>query len=172
MPNGFKIIMGVAKFYRILGINLGVPDIGDVKDLCKSGGGDNTYYLRVKANRQCIVSELEESNRYAEDDHLFISGNWEFGGPKWRDLTGFPTTSGSLQVNIESLSFLLSFFFCLCRTDVFLLLRRRPLEKTRSKSDRLVEKQCLVSGTVQLSRSQLPSCMGASQLRAEVPLFH
>ena len=79
MPNGFKIIMGVAKLNRILGINLSVHDIEDVYDLCKSGGGNNTYYLRVKAHRQCFVNELEHSNRYAGDDRLFVSGNWEFG---------------------------------------------------------------------------------------------
>ena len=50
MPNDFKIIMGVVELNRILEINLGVHDIEDVYDLCKSGGGDNTYYLRVKTN--------------------------------------------------------------------------------------------------------------------------
>ena len=51
MPNGFKIIMGVPKLNMILGINLGVHDIEDVYDLCKSGGGNNTYYLWVKSSR-------------------------------------------------------------------------------------------------------------------------
>ena len=71
--------MGVAKLTRILGINLSIHDIEDVYDLCKSEGGDNTYYLRVKAYRQCFVNELEGSNRYVGDDRLFGSGNWEFG---------------------------------------------------------------------------------------------
>ena len=75
MPNGFKIIMGVTKLNRILDINIGVHDIEDVYDLCKSGGGDNTYYLRVKANQECIVNELKDSNRYAGDNRLFVSGN-------------------------------------------------------------------------------------------------
>eukprot|EP00268_Persea_americana_P018481 TRINITY_DN19218_c0_g3_i1.p1 TRINITY_DN19218_c0_g3~~TRINITY_DN19218_c0_g3_i1.p1 ORF type:complete len:104 (+),score=5.66 TRINITY_DN19218_c0_g3_i1:262-573(+) len=79
MPNGFKIIMGVARLNRILGIYLGIHDIKDVYDLCKSGGGDNTYSIRVKANRQCFVNELEDSNRYARDDLLFVWGNLEFG---------------------------------------------------------------------------------------------
>ena len=81
MHNGFKIIMAVPKLNRILGINLGIHDINDVYNLCKSGGGDNTYYLQVKANRQCIVNELEDSNQYAGDDRLLVSGNWEFGAP-------------------------------------------------------------------------------------------
>ena len=79
MPNGFKIMLGVVELNRILDINLGVHDIEDVYDLCKFGGGDNTYYLRVKANRQCFINELEDSNRYAGDDRLFVLGNWEFG---------------------------------------------------------------------------------------------
>ena len=67
MPNGFKIIMGVAELNRILGINLGTHDIEDVYDLCKCRGGDNTYYLWAKTNLECIVNELEESNQYARD---------------------------------------------------------------------------------------------------------
>ena len=63
MPNSFKIIMGVAELNRILDINLGVHDIEDVYDLCKSGGGNNTYSLRVKANRRCFVNTLEDSWR-------------------------------------------------------------------------------------------------------------
>ena len=77
--NCFKIIMGVVELNRVLGINLGVHDIEDVYDLCKSGGGDNTYYLRVRANWRCFVFTLEDSYRYAEDDRLIISGNWKFG---------------------------------------------------------------------------------------------
>ena len=75
MPNGFRIIMGVVELNRILDINLGVYDIEDVYDLCKSGGGDNTYYLWVKATRRCFVNALEDSYQYAEDNCLFVSGN-------------------------------------------------------------------------------------------------
>ncbi|XXG62273.1 hypothetical protein AAC387_Pa05g0663 [Persea americana] len=78
MPNGFNIIMGVAELNRLLDINLGVHDIEDVYDLCKSGGGNNSYYLWVKANRRCFVNTLEDSNKYAGDDRLFVTGNWEF----------------------------------------------------------------------------------------------
>ena len=79
IPNGFKILMGVAELKRILCINLGVHDIEDVYDLCMSGGGDNTCYLWVRANRQCFINELEDTNKYAEDNRLFVSSNWEFG---------------------------------------------------------------------------------------------
>ena len=68
MPNDFKIIMGIAELNRNLGINLGVHDSEDVYDLCKSGGGDNTYYLWVKAKRKCFINELEDSNKYARDN--------------------------------------------------------------------------------------------------------
>ena len=79
MPNGFKIIMGVVELNRILGFNLGVNDIEDVYDLCKSR---DVYYLRVRANRSDFVTALEDSNRYAGDDRLFVSGEWEFGESK------------------------------------------------------------------------------------------
>lgn len=71
MPNDFKIIMGVVELNRILGINLGVPDIEDVYNLCKSG---DVYYLRARAKRSGFVTALEDSNRYAGDDRLFVSG--------------------------------------------------------------------------------------------------
>ena len=105
MPNGFKIIMGVARLNRILGIYLGIHDIKDVYDLCKSGGGDNTYSIRVKANWQCFVNELEDSNRYARDDLLFVWATWSLVRLEWRGLTGFPAASGPLQVNTEHLAF-------------------------------------------------------------------
>ena len=67
--------MGVAELNRVLDINLGIHDIEDVYDLCKFGGRDNTYYLLSKVNRECIINNLEDSNNYAGDDHLLISGN-------------------------------------------------------------------------------------------------
>ena len=44
LPNGYKIIMEVVQLNKILGISLGVPDIEDIYDLCKSTDG-NSYYL-------------------------------------------------------------------------------------------------------------------------------
>ena len=45
MPNAYKIIMGEVELSRILGINLGVSDIEDVYDMCKSARDENVYYL-------------------------------------------------------------------------------------------------------------------------------
>ena len=42
LPNGYKIIMGVVRLNQILGIGLGVPDIEDTYDLCKSAEGTLT----------------------------------------------------------------------------------------------------------------------------------
>ena len=95
MPNGFKIIMGVVELNKVLGINLGVHDIEDVYDLCKSVGGDNTYYLRVRANRRCFVFELEDSCRYAVDDRLFVSGNWECGASEKERIYKVPRGFGT-----------------------------------------------------------------------------
>lgn len=79
MPNAFKIIMGAVALNHILGINLGVHDIEDAYDLCKSKGSSNCYYLRGKPGREQFVTDLEDSSRHAGDDRLFVSGEWELG---------------------------------------------------------------------------------------------
>ncbi|KAJ8622416.1 hypothetical protein MRB53_030945 [Persea americana] len=78
LPNGYKIIMGVVRLNQILGIGLGVPDIEDTYDLCKSAEGD-TYYLRLRVRRAGFVTALEDSNRYAGEDKVLVRGGWEFG---------------------------------------------------------------------------------------------
>lgn len=78
MPNGFNIIMGIAELNNIFDINLGVYDIKDAYDICKSAGGEDTYYLRVKVKCRPLVIALEDSSKYAGDERLLVSGNWEF----------------------------------------------------------------------------------------------
>ena len=73
LPNGYKIIMGVVQLNRILGISLGVPDIKDVYDLCKSTDG-NSYYLRLRIGRAGFITALEDSYRYVGDDRVFVRG--------------------------------------------------------------------------------------------------
>ncbi|XXG72520.1 hypothetical protein AAC387_Pa07g1592 [Persea americana] len=73
LPNGYKIIMGVVRLNGILGINLGVSDIEDAYDLCKFAEG-HTYYLRLRVGRVGFLTELEDSNRYADDDRVFVRG--------------------------------------------------------------------------------------------------
>ena len=63
---------------EILGIDLGVPDIKETFDLCKSTDG-NTHYLRLRVGRAGFVTVLEDSNRYAGVDRVFFRGEWEFG---------------------------------------------------------------------------------------------
>lgn len=93
-PNGFKIIMGVVVLNRILNADLGIHDIEDTYDLCKSGG--DFYYLRAKAKRGSFVTDLEDSYKYAGDDLLFVMGNWEFGDdePVAQRLHGVPRDIG------------------------------------------------------------------------------
>ncbi|RWR97703.1 hypothetical protein CKAN_02715400 [Cinnamomum micranthum f. kanehirae] len=79
MPNGYKVIMGAVELNRILGINLGVHDIEDAYDVCKSAGDGTCFYLRGRPGREQFVTELEDSGRHAGNDRLFVSGNWEFG---------------------------------------------------------------------------------------------
>ena len=78
LPNGYKIIMGVVRLNQILNIGLGVPDIEDTYDLCKSAEGD-TYYLRLRVRRTGFVTALEDSNKYAGEDRVLVRGGWEFG---------------------------------------------------------------------------------------------
>ncbi|XXG45611.1 hypothetical protein AAC387_Pa02g0652 [Persea americana] len=78
LPNGYKIIMGVVRLNEILAINLGVPDIEEAYDLCKSAEG-NTYYLRLRVCGTTFVTALEDSNKYAGEDRVFVRGAWEFG---------------------------------------------------------------------------------------------
>ena len=70
--------MGVVRLNEILKINLGVPDIEEAYDLCKSAEG-NTYYLRLKVHRTAFVIALEDSNKYVGEDRVFVRGAWEFG---------------------------------------------------------------------------------------------
>ncbi|KAJ8617668.1 hypothetical protein MRB53_013854 [Persea americana] len=55
--------MGVVRLNEILDIGLGVLDIEDTYDLCKSAEGD-TYYLRLRVRRTGFVTALEDSNNF------------------------------------------------------------------------------------------------------------
>ena len=77
LPNGYKIIMGVVRLNEILRINLGVADIEETYDLYKSAE-ENSYYLRLRVHRAAFVTALEDSNKYAGDDRVFVRGGWEF----------------------------------------------------------------------------------------------
>ncbi|XXG42359.1 hypothetical protein AAC387_Pa01g2662 [Persea americana] len=70
--------MEVVRLNEILDIGLGVPDIKDTYDLCKSAEGD-TYYLRLRVRRTGFVTALEDSNKYAGEDRVLVRGGWEFG---------------------------------------------------------------------------------------------
>ena len=69
--------MEVVRLNQILKIGLGVLDIEDTYDLCKSAEGD-TYYLRLRLRRTGFVTALEDSNRYAGEDRVLVRGGWEF----------------------------------------------------------------------------------------------
>ncbi|RWR75234.1 hypothetical protein CKAN_00360800 [Cinnamomum micranthum f. kanehirae] len=81
-PNGYKVIMGTAVLNKSLGIDLGVHDIEDVYDICKSK--EDGYYLRVRPQCTAFVTALEDSSKYAGDDLVCVSGNWEFGAEEDR----------------------------------------------------------------------------------------
>ncbi|XXG46410.1 hypothetical protein AAC387_Pa02g1270 [Persea americana] len=70
--------MGVMRLKELLGIDLGVPDIEDTYDLCKSAEG-NTHCLRLRVRRVGFVTALEDSNKYAGEDRVFVKGGWELG---------------------------------------------------------------------------------------------
>ena len=70
--------MGVVRLNELLGIGLGVPDIEDTYDLCKSAEG-NTHFLRLRVRWVGFVTALEDSNKYASEDRVLVRGGWEFG---------------------------------------------------------------------------------------------
>ena len=111
MLNGFKIIMGVVELNRILGIDLGVHDIEDVYDVCKSAANDRTYYLRVKTQHKGFVGDLEDSNKYAGDDRVFVTGNWEIGANEPVSTRGYrvPRHYGSPPSNFRALAISFSY---------------------------------------------------------------
>ena len=74
LSNSHKIIMDVVELNRILGTDLGIHDIEYYYDLVKSPNED-TYYLRAKKDKKCLVNGLEDSNKYAGEDRVFVSGN-------------------------------------------------------------------------------------------------
>ena len=96
MLNGFKSIMGAVQLKRILGINLGVSDIEDVYDLCKSVDR-NSYYLHIRSGRASFVTALVD-NRYAREARIFVKGEWEFGESETSRSIWIPHRRGSLQV--------------------------------------------------------------------------
>ena len=78
LPNGYKIIMGAVRLNKILGINLGVPDIEETYDLYKSAER-NTHDLRLKVRRAGFVTAMEDPNKYVGEDRVFVKGGWGLG---------------------------------------------------------------------------------------------
>ncbi|KAJ8617840.1 hypothetical protein MRB53_014026 [Persea americana] len=115
----FWLVTVVEGGVRVLGISLGVSDIEDVYDLCKSVDR-NSYYLRIRSSRAGFVTVLEDSYQYAGDDRIFVKRECEFsesetrrslwilrslGTPpsKGRDLFGFPSSSVFIPAGLTSL---------------------------------------------------------------------
>ena len=107
--------MGVVRLNEILGIDLGVPDIEDKYDLCKSAEG-NTHYLRLRVCGAGFVTALEDSNRYAGEDRVFVKGGWEFGEAEANTTVRIPRKIGIPPSKGRSL-FGLQFHFLLCLPD-------------------------------------------------------
>ena len=108
LPNGYKIIMGVVRLNELLGIGLCVPDIEDTYDLCKSAEG-NTHYLRLRVRWVGFVTALEDSNKYAGEDRVFVRGGWEFGEAELSTTVRIPRKIGTPPSKDRSL-FILQLF--------------------------------------------------------------
>ena len=72
--------------------------------MCKSAGDENVYYLRVKAHWSSLVTTLEDSNRYAGEDRVFISGEWEFGESETSRMIRIPHRLGTSPSRDRDLS--------------------------------------------------------------------
>ena len=115
--------MRVVRLNEIQDIGLGVPDIEDTYDLCKSAEWD-TYYLRLRVRRTGFVTALEDSNKYAGEDRVLVRRGWEFGEAEPATTVRIPRKIGTPPSKDRSpfgLQFFLSstpgtltqFFFCL-----------------------------------------------------------
>ena len=93
---------------ELLGINLGVLDNEDTYDLCKSAEG-NTHYLQLSVRRVGFVTALEDSNKYAGEDRVFVRGGWEFGEAEPSTTVRIPRKIGTPPSKDRSL-FGLQFF--------------------------------------------------------------
>ena len=94
-------------------IDLGVPDIEDAYDLCKSTDG-NTYYLRLRVGRASFITAMEDSNQYAANDRVFVRGGWEFGETEAGTTVRIPRKMGtppSKGRSLFGLRFPLSFLY-------------------------------------------------------------
>ena len=107
--------MGVVRLNEILKIGLGVPDIEDTYDLCKSAEGD-TYYLWLRVRRNGFVTALEDSNRYAGEDRVLVRGGWEFGEAEPSTTVRVPQKIGIPPSKDRSL-FGLQFYSSICQTN-------------------------------------------------------
>ena len=113
LPNGYKIIMGAVQLNGILGISLGVLDIEDANDLCKSIDG-NSYYLRLRVGRAGFITALEDSNWYTRDDRVLVKGEWEFDELETSRMIQIPRKMGtppSKGRSLFGLWFSLSFLY-------------------------------------------------------------
>ena len=169
LPNVYKIIMGVVRLNQILGIGLGVPDIEDTYDLCKSAEGD-TYYLRLRVRRTGFVTALEDSNRYAGEDKVLVRGGWEFGEVEPATTVrvprkiGIPPSKGRSSFGLQffSLLFWLLTWFCLCRFS-----RKEGAREEES----LESEQRLARAGEELPRPQLPCCLVPFGVRAPLSVL-
>ena len=81
---------------RIMGISLGVMDIEDAYDLCKSTNV-NSYYLQLRVGRASFVIALDDSNRYAGDNRVFVRRGWKFGETEAGTTVRIPRKMGTPQ---------------------------------------------------------------------------
>ena len=109
LPNAYKIIMRVVRLNEILSINLGVPDIEEAYDLCKSAEG-HTYYLRLRVHRIAFVTVLEDSYKYAGEDRVFVRGAWEFGEAESSTTARIPRRIGVPPSKNRGLGFVVHYY--------------------------------------------------------------
>uniref|UniRef100_A0A2N9G5W4 Uncharacterized protein n=1 Tax=Fagus sylvatica TaxID=28930 RepID=A0A2N9G5W4_FAGSY len=88
-PNIFRIVMGVVKLNRRLGLNLTVHDIIATYSLRTTQ--HEAFSLRPRDVNNTLVNSLPDTNKEMTDDFLLVRGNWYFPGHRC------PTVDGRLE---------------------------------------------------------------------------
>ena len=87
-PNIFRIIMGVVKLNRWLGLDLTVHDI--IATYTFRASGHEAYSLRPRDVENTLVNSLPDTNKDMTNDFLLVRGVWHHPNQRCPTVEGKP----------------------------------------------------------------------------------